>query len=100
MHPDIMARSSHCCAKMLLDLAAMESVMMAHLASKEHPMIELTLPNMTCGHCVKTVTKAVQQVDAAARLQVDLPTHRVLIESVQPQQAFVKALADEGYPAA
>ena len=26
--------------------------------------IELTLPTMTCGHCVRTVTTTVQQVDA------------------------------------
>ena len=31
-------------------------------------MIELTLPTMTCGHCVKTVTSVVQQVDAQATL--------------------------------
>lgn len=63
-------------------------------------MIELTLPTMTCGHCVKTVTKTVQLVDGAARLEVDLPTHKVRIESAQPQEAFVKALVDEGYPPA
>ena len=33
-------------------------------------MIELTLPTMTCGHCVKTVTAVVQQVDAQARLHL------------------------------
>ncbi len=60
-------------------------------------MIELTLPTMTCGHCVKTVTAAVQQVDAQARLQVDLPSHRVRIESTRPAEDFRRALADEGY---
>lgn len=60
-------------------------------------MIELTLPTMTCGHCVKTVTAAVQQVDAAARLQVDLPTHTVRIESKRPAEEFERALAEEGY---
>lgn len=59
--------------------------------------IELTLPSMTCNHCVRTVTETVQKVDAQARLEVDLPTHRVRIESAQPSQAFVQALADEGY---
>jgi copper chaperone len=63
-------------------------------------MIELTLPDMTCGHCVATVTRTVQQVDAAARLEVDLPTHTVRIESAQPAQAFVAALDEEGYPSA
>jgi copper chaperone len=63
--------------------------------------IELTLPTMTCGHCVKTVTETVRRVDAGAQVTVDLPTHRVRIESAQPREAFVAALADEGYaPAA
>ena len=60
-------------------------------------MIEFTLPTMTCGHCVKTVTSVVQQVDAAAQLQIDLPTHRLRIESAQPAADFERALAAEGY---
>lgn len=60
-------------------------------------MIELTLPTMTCGHCVRTVTEIVQRVDARAGLQVDLPSHKVRIESQQPAQAFVAALTEEGY---
>jgi copper chaperone len=63
-------------------------------------MIELTLPTMTCGHCVKSVTATVQKVDAAAKLTIDLPTHKVQIESQQPAQAFEKALAEEGYATA
>lgn len=60
-------------------------------------MIELTLPTMTCGHCVRTVTQTVQRVDPAAKLNVDLPQHRVQIDSTQPAQAFAAALAEEGY---
>ncbi len=64
-------------------------------------MIELTLPTMTCGHCVKTVTETVQRVDAKASLQIDLPTHKVQIESALAPQRFADALAEEGYaPAA
>lgn len=62
--------------------------------------LELTLPGMTCGHCVKTVTATVQRVDPQARLQVDLPAHRVSIASAVPREAFSRALADEGYPPA
>ena len=62
-------------------------------------MIELTLPDMTCGHCVRTVTATVQQVDPAAKLEIDLPTHAVRIESSQPAEGFKAALAEEGYPA-
>ena len=60
-------------------------------------MIELKLPTMTCGHCVRTVTKTVQAVDANARLEIDLPTQRVRIESLLERQAFERALAEEGY---
>ncbi len=60
-------------------------------------MIELTLPTMTCGHCVRTVTETVQRVDADAKLQVDLPAHTVRIESQQPAERFSAALAEEGY---
>ena len=60
-------------------------------------MIELTLPTMTCGHCVKVVTRTVQQVDPTATPQIDLETHRVRIESAQPAEAFARALAEEGY---
>jgi copper chaperone len=63
-------------------------------------MIELTLPDMTCGHCVKSVTATVQQVDAAASVQIDLPSHKVQIHSSQPAEVFKAALAEEGYPAA
>ncbi len=63
-------------------------------------MIELTLPTMTCGHCVKTVTQTVQRVDAAARVEIDLPQHRVRIESARDAEAFKKALSEEGYAAA
>ena len=60
-------------------------------------MIEMTLPTMTCGHCVRTVTETVQRVDAQATVQIDLPSHRVQIESTQPEQAFAAALIEEGY---
>jgi copper chaperone len=63
-------------------------------------MIQFTLPDMTCGHCVKTVTRTVLQVDAGARLEIDLPSHGVKIQSDQPADAFKAALAGEGYPPA
>ena len=60
-------------------------------------MIELTLPTMTCGHCVRTVTETVQAVDPQARLSVDLPSHQVTITSDQPAARFSAALAEAGY---
>jgi copper chaperone len=60
-------------------------------------MIELTLPTMTCGHCVNTVTQTVQRIDPAARVEIELPQHRVRIDSALAADAFKKALEEEGY---
>lgn len=60
-------------------------------------MIELTLPTMTCGHCVKTVTETIRRVDAQAQVTIDLPTHHVRIETTQPAEPFRAALTEEGY---
>jgi copper chaperone len=62
--------------------------------------LEMTLPSMTCGHCVKTVTSAVQRLDANAQVRADLATHQVQVETTAAREAVLKALADEGYPAA
>ena len=59
--------------------------------------IEWTLPTMTCGHCVATVRAAVQRVDAQAQVDIDLPSHRLRIESGKPPAEFAEALAEEGY---
>jgi copper chaperone len=64
-------------------------------------MIELKLPTMTCDHCVRTVSHTVQRIDAAAKVDVDLPAKIVRIESQHERQEFVRALSEEGYvPAA
>lgn len=60
-------------------------------------MIQFTLPTMTCGHCVRTVTATVQKLDPEAKVTTDLPTHRVEIDSRLPADALAKALAEEGY---
>jgi copper chaperone len=81
-----------------LDLATMvRSILCADTLSMEPDMVELTLPTMTCGHCVRTVTATVAKVDDKAKLEVDLPSHKVRIESAKPSQDFVAALSDEGY---
>lgn len=60
-------------------------------------MIELTLPTMTCGHCVRSVTETVRRLDPDAKLNIDLPSHAVQIESNRPAGEFRSALIEEGY---
>jgi copper chaperone len=62
-------------------------------------MIQLTLPTMTCQHCVRTVTEAIRALDPAATVQIDLPQHTLQVVSTQTAQAVAAALAEAGYVA-
>ena len=44
-------------------------------------MIAFEVNDMTCGHCVSTITKALKATDKDAKVQIDLTTHRVQVES-------------------
>ncbi len=60
-------------------------------------MIEITVHDMTCGHCASAVTKAVRDTDAVASCEIDLAAKRVRIASEQPAAPFVAAIAGAGY---
>jgi len=62
-------------------------------------MLVLHIPDMTCGHCAATVTKAVQSVAAGAQVAVDLPAHTARVTGAADAAAILRALADAGYPA-
>lgn len=62
-------------------------------------MLKMNVPDMTCGHCAGVVTKAVQSVDAAARIDVDLKSQTVSIETKADAASFAQALDAAGYPA-
>ena len=44
-------------------------------------MIELSVNDMTCGHCVNAVTKALTALDPQASVDVDLAAKRVRVET-------------------
>jgi copper chaperone len=60
-------------------------------------MIEFKVDAMSCGHCVSTVTKAIQQVDPQARVEVNLDTKNVKVESTQDRARIAQALTEAGY---
>lgn len=61
-------------------------------------MYELQVEGMTCGGCVRSVTKTVQAVDRNARVEVDLDSKKVRVETVADLNAVTSAIADAGYP--
>ncbi len=60
-------------------------------------MIELTVKDMTCGHCASSITRAVKDVDAAGKCDVDLAAKRVRISSTHPASEFVEAIQEAGF---
>jgi copper chaperone len=55
------------------------------------------VPDMTCGHCVATITRAVKAADASARVEVFLAAHRVTIESKLSREELARLIAAAGY---
>ena len=62
-------------------------------------MLKLRVDEMSCGHCVSTVQKAVKSVDPAAQVSVDLPTGTVTVESAASEDTITDAIRSAGYPA-
>ncbi len=61
-------------------------------------MITFQVDDMSCGHCVAAITRAVKDADGKAQVQVDLGTHRVSIEPVAADgQALANAIREAGY---
>ena len=60
-------------------------------------MLSFELPDMTCGHCVKAVTQAGQTVDPAAEIVIDLPSHRLEVQTQVTREALVAQLVEAGY---
>jgi copper chaperone len=60
-------------------------------------MIEMNVPDMSCQHCVASIRKAVEGVDAAAACDVDLAEKRVRVNSAREPADFVHALEEAGY---
>lgn len=64
-------------------------------------MTTLTIPEMSCGHCKAVIEKTVLGIDPAARLEFDLPAHKVDVQSSADPARITRALTEAGYaPAA
>lgn len=55
------------------------------------------IEKMTCGGCVRTVTKAIQSVDPEAKISAHLPTRSVEITSSVNQEQLATALEAAGF---
>ena len=60
-------------------------------------MLRFQIPTMTCGGCVKAVTRAVAALDGQAKVEADLGTKEVAVDTVVPVETVAAALTKAGY---
>ena len=60
-------------------------------------MISLHIPNMSCGGCVRGVTAAIHNVDAQARIEPNLQSRVVAVETTLNETDIRRVLADAGF---
>lgn len=61
---------------------------------------EFIVSDMTCNHCVQTITQAVRAVLPDVTVQADLAAHRVTVEPAADPAALAAAIAEAGYDVA
>lgn len=59
--------------------------------------MKFTVDGMTCGHCVRAITRAVQALDPAARVEADLGAKTVAVDAGLPAERVAAAITTEGY---
>ena len=61
-------------------------------------MVSFQVNDMTCGHCVSSITKAVKALYSGAKVQIDLAAHRVEIEAAGANAVELSdAIREAGY---
>ncbi|MEO8386672.1 MAG: heavy-metal-associated domain-containing protein [Betaproteobacteria bacterium] len=61
-------------------------------------MIAFHVSDMTCGHCVSTITKALKYTDKNAKITIDLGQRLVQVDPVEAEaQELSDAIAEAGY---
>ncbi len=61
--------------------------------------MQFHIENMTCGGCVRGVTRAIHSVDPAAGVEADPPARRLTVQSDKPGAEFLPALEAAGFDA-
>ncbi|WP_283182827.1 MULTISPECIES: cation transporter [unclassified Pseudomonas] len=56
-----------------------------------------SVQGMSCGHCVKAITQALQAKDPAASVRIDLAAKEVGVESALSAEQVIAVITGEGY---
>jgi copper chaperone len=59
--------------------------------------MEFAIPDMTCQGCANAITRAVNRLDRAATLDVDIAVKTVKIASMLPEQRLIEVIEAAGF---
>ncbi|PHV63632.1 heavy-metal-associated domain-containing protein [Cyanobacterium aponinum] len=59
--------------------------------------ITLNVPSIACEVCAKTITKAIQNVDSIAEINVDVKTKMVNVTTQKAEEIIKQAILDAGH---
>ena len=62
-------------------------------------MHQFNVPDMTCGHCASTITKALRSEDPNAKVEISLADHLVRVESRLSAEALGQCIVEAGFSA-
>ncbi|MCB0274821.1 MAG: SO_0444 family Cu/Zn efflux transporter [Calditrichaeota bacterium] len=57
----------------------------------------LSIPDMTCKHCVATIETALKSIDGVDDIEINLENHQVLVTGKPDSDAVSKAVVEAGY---
>jgi len=61
-------------------------------------MLNLKVSGMTCGGCINAVTRAVQAQDPTAKVQADLASQTVSLQTNLTAEQACRLITDAGFP--
>ncbi|AJZ56882.1 heavy-metal-associated domain protein [Paraburkholderia fungorum] len=59
--------------------------------------MEFEVKDMSCGGCANSITRAVTNVDPTAKLDIDVTTKIVKVDSVLPPERLVAVIEEAGF---
>ena len=60
--------------------------------------MKFRIETMTCGGCARSVTRAIQKLDPAAEVSIDVEGRLVEVRSQRPEGDVAQALEAVGFP--
>jgi copper chaperone len=60
-------------------------------------MIDMTIPDMTCGGCARAVSAAIKTVDPTAEIAADVSARKVQIKTFASAAALQQAVVEAGF---